>query len=70
MKVSYGNRGGKENVRVETPVAYGLTLEHLMKKIADYEIFESEKDLKTFEDYIKEYKKISTEIVNKLLNKH
>lgn len=68
MKVSYGNRGGKENVRVETPVAYGLTLEHLMKKIADYEIFESEKDLKTFEDYIKEYKKISEKAVKELIN--
>ncbi len=68
MKVSYGNRGGKENVRVETPVAYGMTLERLVKKIADYEIFESEEDLKTFEEYIKKYKVISKKAVKELIN--
>lgn len=68
MKVSYGNRGGKENVRVETPVAYGMTLERLVKKIADYEIFESEEDLKTFEEYIKKYKVISEKAVKELIN--
>lgn len=69
IKISYGNRAGKENVEVTTPVAYGLTLELLVKKITDYEIFESDKEWLEFQEYIKQYKDISTEIVNKL-NKH
>lgn len=69
IKITYGNRAGKENVEVNTPVAYGLTLELLAKKIVDYEIFESEKEWMEFEEYIKQYKEIGNEIVNKL-NKH
>lgn len=69
IKVSYGNRGGKENVRVETAIAYGLSLEHLSKKIADFEIFEKEEDFKTFQEYINQYKEISNEVVNKIINK-
>lgn len=69
IKVTYGNRAGKENVEVNTPVAYGLTLELLAEKVVDYEIFESEKEWMEFEEYIKQYKEIGNEIVNKL-NKH
>ena len=65
IKVTYGNRAGKENVEVNTPVAYGLTLELLAKKV----IFESEKEWMEFEEYVKQYKEIGNEIVNKL-NKH
>lgn len=66
IKVTYGNRAGKENVEVNTPVAYGLTLELLTKKVVDYEIFESEKEWMEFKEYIKQYKEIGNEIVNKL----
>lgn len=66
IKVTYGNRAGKENVEVNTPVAYGLTLELLVKKVVDYEIFESEKEWMEFKEYIKQYKEIGNEIVNKL----
>lgn len=66
IKVTYGNRAGKENVEVNTSVAYGLTLELLAKKVVDYEIFESEKEWMEFEEYIKQYKEIGNEIVNKL----
>ena len=69
IKVTYGNRAGKENVEVNTPVVYGLTLELLAKKVVDYEIFESEEEWMKFEEYIKQYKEIGNEIVNKL-NKH
>lgn len=66
IKITYGKRAGKENVEVNTLVAYGLTLELLAKKIVDYEIFESEKEWMEFEEYIKQYKEIGNEIVNKL----
>lgn len=66
IKVTYGNRAGKENVEVNAPVAYGLTLELLVKKVVDYEIFESEKEWMEFKEYIKQYKEIGNEIVNKL----
>lgn len=66
IKITYGKRAGKENVEVNTPVAYGLTLELLAKKVVDYEIFESEKEWMEFEEYIKQYKEIGNEIVNKL----
>lgn len=66
IKITYGNRAGKENVEVNTPVAYGLTLELLAKKAIDYEIFESEKEWMEFKEYIKQYKEIGNEIVNKL----
>lgn len=69
IKISYGKRKGKKNVRVETAIAYGLSLEHLSKKIADFEIFEKEKDFKTFQEYINQYKEISNEVVNKIINK-
>ena len=62
MKISYGNRNGEENVKIETPVAFGLSLQHLMNKIGDYEIFENE----TFEKYIEEYKKINEEVLKQL----
>lgn len=66
IKITYGNRAGKKNVEVNIPVAYGLTLELLAKKVVDYEIFESEKEWMEFEEYIKQYKEIGNEIVNKL----
>lgn len=66
VKVSIGNRNGQENVRVETAVAFGMTLQHLIKIVADYEIYEKIKEFETFENYVKEYKKISEDILNRL----
>lgn len=66
IKISYGNRNGEENVKIETPVAFGLSLQHLMNKIGDYEIFENESEFETFEKYIEEYKKINEEVLKQL----
>ena len=33
IKISYGDRNGEENVEVEKPVAFGMSLQHLMNKI-------------------------------------
>lgn len=66
VKISYGNRNGQKNVKVETPVAFGLSLQHLMSKIGDYEIFENESEFETFEKYIEEYKKINEKVLKQL----
>lgn len=66
VKISYGKRNGQKNVKVETPVAFGLSLQHLMNKIGDYEIFENESEFETFEKYIEEYKKINEEVLKQL----
>lgn len=66
IKISYGNRNGEENVEVEKPVAFGISLQHLMNKIGDYEIFETKKEFETFEKYIEEYKKINEEVLKQL----
>lgn len=66
IKVSYGNRNDQKNVRVETPVAFGMTLQHLIKVVADYEIYETLEEFETFEKYIEEYKKVSESILSKL----
>lgn len=66
IKINYGIRGGKET-RIDTPVAYGLTLEHLIKKIPEYQIFEKEEEFIELKNFIKEYKKISEEVASKLL---
>lgn len=68
IKISFGKRGGEEGVRIETPVAYGLSLEHLINKVADYEIFENNKELEIFQEYIKQYKEISENSVKKIIN--
>lgn len=66
FKISQGERKG-EMVTVEKPIAYGFSLEHLIKKIADYEIAESSETV-VFEEYLKRYKEISESVVKVLIN--
>lgn len=67
IKVTYGNRRGEENVRIETAVAYGLSLNQLVTKVADYEIFENERSFAEFKTYIDQYKEISKQTVEEII---
>ena len=66
FRVSEGVRRGKKVV-VEKPEAFGFSLEHIIKKIGDYELLES-KETVDFNEYLKRYKQITEDVTKVLLN--
>lgn len=65
FKVSEGVRNGV-TVTVEKPIAFGFSLEHLIKKIGDYELSESNETV-DFEEYLRRYKEISESVKESII---